>query len=100
MFFISLGPLYTTYNDLYYVVGKKFDSKVILRQNFEKKKFSKKFSKNFFGHMGGYIEKKEFFVVSEKKFFPPNSLEIINVRTNPLQKYIFFKNFISKIFRN
>ena len=33
-------------------------------------------------------------------FFFQNSLKFINVRTNPLQKYIFFKNFISKIFLN
>ena len=33
-----------------------------------------------------------------KKKFPQNCLEIINVGTKQLQKHIFFKNFISKIF--
>ena len=51
---------------------------------FKKKKISKKFSKKFFGRMGGYIEKKDFFAVSEKNFFPQNSLKIINVGTDPL----------------
>ena len=67
--------------------------------NFEKKKFQKNF-KNFFLSYGGVYRKKKFSTVSEKIFSPQNSLEIINVRTNPLQKYIFFKNFISKILRN
>ena len=75
MFFIPPGPLYTTYNDLHYVVGEKFDSKVILRQNFEKKIFSKNFSKIFFGRMGGYIEKKNFFAFSKKIFFSKIPLE-------------------------
>ena len=35
-----------------------------------------------------------------KKKFPQNCLEIINVGTKQLQKHIFFKNFISKIFRS
>ena len=66
---------------------------VIMRE-FLKKKF---FRNADFWSYGDYAEKNSAFW---KKRIPQNCLEIINVGTKQLQKHIFFKNFISKIFRN
>ena len=67
---------------------------VIMRE-FSKKNF---FRNADFWSYGDYTEKNSAFW--KKKKFPQNCLEIINVGTKQLQKHIFFKNFISKIFRN
>ena len=64
-----------------------------------KKFFFRNGGKNFFS-IYPPTWAKNFKKIFLKNFFFQISLQIINVGTKPLQKYIFFKNFISKIFHN